>query len=154
EERGRIRELTNELEQLERLVETTPNGLDQAERAKRFEELERQRELASIALGEFQTKLVKEHGALAGQAGSASEIPASLAAETALVAWVDIPPAGPNAADPDGEHWGVVVRTRGIPAWVAIAGTGKDGIWTNEDAGLANRVRTDLRNRPEAGTTA
>ena len=46
------------MERLDKLVETTPKGLDQAERAKRFEDLKRQRELASIALGEFQTKLV------------------------------------------------------------------------------------------------
>ena len=59
-ERARLRELTAELERLDKLVESTPKDLDQAERAKRFEELKRQRELASIALGEFQTKLVQE----------------------------------------------------------------------------------------------
>ena len=35
------------------MVETTPKGLDQAERAKRFGELKRERELAAIALGNF-----------------------------------------------------------------------------------------------------
>src|SRR5205085_7853402 len=65
-ERARLRELTAALERLDRLVETTPRNLDQEERAKRFAELRRRRELASIALGEFQTKLVQEHGALAG----------------------------------------------------------------------------------------
>ena len=59
-ERDRLRELTTELERLDKLVEATPKDLDQAERAKRFEDLKRQRELASIALGEFQTKLVKD----------------------------------------------------------------------------------------------
>ena len=150
-ERARLRELTAELERLDKLVETTPKDLDQAERAKRFEELKRQRELASIALGEFQTKLVRDHGPLAGQVARLNEIQAALPADAALVAWVDIPPAGPNAADPDGEHWGVVVRSRGIPAWVPIAGTGPDGLWTKDDTGLADRVRTELRRRPGAG---
>ena len=150
-ERARLRELTAALERLDRLVETTPKGLDQAERAKRFEDLKRQRELASIALGEFQTKLVQDHGPLAGQVARLNEIQAALPADAALVAWVDIAPAGPNAADPDGEHWGVVVRSRGIPAWVPIAGTGPDGLWTKDDTGLANRVRTELRRRPGAG---
>ena len=59
-ERARLRELTAALERLDKLVETTPKGLDQSERAKRFEELKRERELASIALGEFQTKLIQE----------------------------------------------------------------------------------------------
>jgi tetratricopeptide (TPR) repeat protein len=150
-ERARLRELTSALERLDRLVETAPQGLDQSERTKRFEELKRQRELASIALGEFQTKLVQDHGALAGQVATLKEIQAALPADAALVAWVDIPPAGPSAADPDGEHWGVVVRSRGIPTWIAIAGTGKDGLWTKDDTGLAGRVRTELRRRRGGG---
>jgi tetratricopeptide (TPR) repeat protein len=151
-ERARLRELTAELEKLDRLVETTPKDIDQAERAKRFAELRRQRELAGIALGEFQTKLVQEHGALAGQVARLDEIRAALPSDAALVAWVDIRPEGPNAADPDGEHWGVVVRSRGIPAWIPLAGTGPDGLWTKDDTGLADRVRTELRRRPDASS--
>ena len=139
------------MERLDKLVETTPQGLDQAERAKRFEDLKRQRELASIALGEFQSKLVGDHGALAGQVARLNEIQAALPADAALVAWVDISLAGPNAADPDGEHWGVVVRSRGIPAWISLAGTGPDGLWTKDDTALASRVRTELRRWPDAG---
>jgi hypothetical protein len=108
--------LTAELERLDRLVETTPKDLDQAGRAKRFEDVKNQRELASIALGEFQTKLVKEHGPLAGQAATLKEIQAGMPADSALIAWVDIALPGPNAADPDGEHWGMVLRARGTPA--------------------------------------
>jgi hypothetical protein len=107
--------LTSELDRFDRLVEATPQGLDRGERAKRFEELRRQRGLASVALGEFQTKLVQDYGALAGRVAKLEEIQAALPADAALVAWVDIAPAGPNAADPDGEHWGVVVRARGTP---------------------------------------
>ncbi len=140
------------LERLNRLVETTPKDLEKTERVKGFEDLKRQRELASIALGELQTKLVKDHGALAGEVARLSEIEAALPADAALVAWVDIPPAGPNAADPDGEHLGVVARSRGIPAWVPIAGTGPDGLWTKDDTGLADRVRTELRRRPGSGS--
>jgi tetratricopeptide (TPR) repeat protein len=152
-ERAHLRELTTELERLERLVEATPKNLDQAERAKRFAELHRQRELASIALGEFQTRLVQAHEALAGKVAKLNEIQAALPTDAALVAWVDRPPAGPNAADPDGEHWGVVVRSQGIPAWVPIAGTGPDGLWTGDDTALADRVRTELRRRPGSGPT-
>jgi tetratricopeptide (TPR) repeat protein len=151
-ERARLRELTAALDRLDKLVETTPKGLDQTERAKRFEDLKRQRELASIALGEFQTRLVQDHDTLAGNVAKLNEVQAALPADAALVAWVDIPPAGPSAADPDGEHWGVVVRSRGVPAWIPIAGTGPDGLWTKDDTGLADRVRTELRSRPGAGS--
>ena len=147
-ERDRLRELTADLEQFDRLVETTPKNLDQAERAKRFEDLKRQRPLASIALGEFQAKLFGDHGPLAGQVARLNDIQAALPADAALVAWVDIPPAGPNAADPDGEHWGVVVRSRGVPTWIPIAGTGPGGLWTQDDTGLAEQVRAELRRRP------
>jgi hypothetical protein len=151
-ERDRIRVLTAELERLDKLVESIPKDLDEAGRAKRFEELKRQRELASIALGEFQTKLDQGYGALAGQVAKLEEIQAALPADAALVAWIDIPTVGPNASDPDGEHWGVVVRSKGIPTWVAIAGTGKSGLWTADDTGLANRVRTELRSRNTTGS--
>jgi tetratricopeptide (TPR) repeat protein len=150
-QRDRLRELIADLERLDRLVEATPKDLDQAERARRFEDLRRQRERASIALGEFQARLVREHGALAGPVARLSAIQAALPADAALVAWGDLPPVGPNAADPDGEHWGVVVRARGGPAWVRLAGSGPHGHWTQDDTKLTDRVRTGLRRRPEDG---
>jgi tetratricopeptide (TPR) repeat protein len=152
-ERDRLRELITALERLDRVVETTPKDLDQAERAKRFEDLKREREVASIALGEFQTKLVQDHKELAGPVARLDEIQTALPARTALIAWVDIPPVGPNAADPDGEHWGVIVRSRGVPTWVPIAGTGTHGLWSKDDTELANQVRSELRRRPADGST-
>jgi tetratricopeptide (TPR) repeat protein len=146
-ERTRLRELITDLEGLDKLVEARPKDLDQAARTKRLDELKHRRDLASIALGEFQTKLVQDHGALAGEVTGLSELQATLPGDAALVAWVDTG-THPNAADPDGEHWGVVVRSKGTPTWFPIAGTGKDGLWTNEDRGLANKVRTELRHRP------
>jgi hypothetical protein len=150
-DRTRLGELTAALERLDKLVETTPKGLDEAARAKRFEDLKRQRELASIALGEFHTKLIKEYGPLAGQAAKLKDIQAALPADTALLAWVDILPVGPSAADSDGDHWGVVVRSRGVPAWVPIAGTGKDGHWTDDDIGIARKFRAAVRSRSGSG---
>ncbi len=43
EERARLRELTTELERLDKLAETTPKNLDLAGRAQRFEDLKHQR---------------------------------------------------------------------------------------------------------------
>ena len=153
DERARLRDLTAALERLDKLVESTPRGLDQAERAKRFEDLKRERELTSIALGDFQTKLVRDHKLMAGEVAALSEIQAALPQDVALVAWVDVPPVGPNSAVRDGEHWGVVVRSRGIPAFIPIAGTGPDGLWTGDDDSLAERTRTALRRRPVASSS-
>ncbi len=151
-ERDRLHELTTQLERLDKLAESTPRDLDRAERAKRFEELKRQRALASIALGEFQTKLMQEHGALAGRVAKLEKIQTVLPADAVLVTWVDIPPVGPNAADPNGERWGVVVRSQGTPAWVSIAGTGPNGLWTKDDTELASQVKSELRSRHGAGS--
>ena len=126
-------------------METAPKDLDQAERAKRFEDLKRERALASIALGEFQSKLVQDYGARAGQVAGLGEIQLAMPKDAALVAWVDIKPASSSAADPDGEHWAVIIRSKGIPAWIPIPGTGKDWLWTEEDIGLATKVKTELR---------
>jgi len=153
-ERARLRALSTELERLDRLVEANPRRLDQAGRARRFAELRRQRELASIALGEYQTKLAQNNELPAGQVAKLNEIQPALPADAALVAWVDLAPRGPNAADPGGEHWGVVVRSLGIPTWVPIAGTGPDGLWIKDDARLAGRARTELRSRPGTGSAA
>jgi CHAT domain-containing protein/Tfp pilus assembly protein PilF len=151
-ERARLSELTAALERLDKLVDAIPRRVDRGERAKRFEELKRQRASASIALGEFQTKLVQAYGALAGQVASLNEIQAALPADAALVAWVDLPPLGPNAADPDGDHWGVVVRSKGVPAWIPTPGTGPDGLWTKDDNTLVGRIRTELRSQPGASS--
>ena len=77
-----------------------------------------------------------------------NDIQAALPADAAVVAWVDVPPVGPNAADPDGDHWGVVVRSRGIPAWIPLAGTGQHGLWTRDDTALAGQARMELRKPP------
>ena len=46
----------------------------------------------------------------------------------------------------------MVVRSRGIPAWIAIAGTGPKGLWAQDDDELAGRARAALRKRPGAGS--
>ena len=88
---------------------------------------------------------------MAGKVAELDEVQAALPADAALVAWVDIASLGPNAADPDGEHWGVVVRSKGCPTWVPIAGTEPGGLWSYGDNGLADRVRTEMRRRPDGG---
>jgi tetratricopeptide (TPR) repeat protein len=150
-ERARLRDLITALERLDRLVESTPQDLDKSERVKRFEDLRRQRELASIALGEFQAKLVQEHGTLAGPVATLNEIQSGLPADAALVAWIDIPPRGPNAADPNGEHWGALVRSQGAPVWVRLQGTGTNHQWTEDDTKLTSQVRDALSQRPGPG---
>ena len=88
---------------------------------------------------------------MAGPVAGLSEIQSALSPDSALIAWVDVPPVGRIAADRDGEHWGVVVRSRGVPSWIPIAGTGPGGLWSEDDVALASRVRTELQSRPDDG---
>src|SRR5262249_10519655 len=141
QERDQLRALVAELEQLDRLFEAPTPRLDQADRRKRLEELRQRRDPARIALGELQSRLARAHGPLGGRVAGLDEVPAALPADAALIAWVDREPAGPGSADPDGEHWGAVVRARGAPVWIRLAGTGRDRRWTQDDTELTDRVR-------------
>jgi CHAT domain-containing protein len=65
-----------------------------------------------------------------------AEVQAALAADAALVFWVDLP----KTAD----HWGCVLRRSGPPAWVRLKGSGPNGAWTADDDQLPRRLRDDL----------
>jgi CHAT domain-containing protein/Flp pilus assembly protein TadD len=76
-----------------------------------------------------------------------AEVQAALAADAALVFWVDVPPTG--------DHWGCVLRRSGPPAWVRLKGSGPDGAWTEADQALPRRLRDDLdRGEADAGRRA
>src|SRR5262249_6676683 len=125
--------------------------LDRAERRKRLDDLRQQRDRAQIALGGLRSQLAQKYGPLAGQVAELVEIQSALPGDAALVGWVDIKPHGPKAADPSGEHWGVIVRGKGTPAWVRLPGMGKDKQWTEEDTKLSALVREALVQRPRPG---
>jgi CHAT domain-containing protein len=62
------------------------------------------------------------------------------------VGWIDLPPpAGPKAADPNGEHWAFLLRHSGPPACVRLRGSGPAGAWSEGDTALPARLRTALQ---------
>jgi tetratricopeptide (TPR) repeat protein len=148
QQRSEIQQRVAELERLDRLFEAPMTQLDQAERRTRLEQLRQQRDRAQIALGELQVQLAAQYGPWAGRVATLTEIQAALPAEDALMAWVDLKPTGPKAADPGGEHWAVVIRARGTPAWIRLPGTGPQQQWTEDDTKLAAAVRQALTHRP------
>jgi tetratricopeptide (TPR) repeat protein len=81
-------------------------------------------------------------------------IQAQIAPNAALVFWVDVT-ALPTDADPNGEHWGCVLRHAGPPAWVPLPGSGLKGAWTRDDDRLPRLLHDDLaRGEPEAAARA
>ena len=140
-ERDELRLVVAELERLNRLFEAPMLKLDQAQQRKRLEELRQRRDRVQIALGELQSRFDSKYGPLAGRVADLPEVQSALPPDAALVTWVDREPIGPNAANPGGEHWGVVVHARGAPAWVRLPGTGRHQGWTEDDTELTARVR-------------
>jgi CHAT domain-containing protein len=52
-----------------------------------------------------------------------------------LIGWLDLP-GHEKAKDPNGEHWGVIVRGQGPPTWVPLRGSGPEGVWGEKDVKL------------------
>jgi tetratricopeptide (TPR) repeat protein len=63
-------------------------------------------------------------------------VQAVLADDEALLFWLDF-----SSFD---EHWGCVVRHRGVPVWVRLPGSGRAGAWTPDDDHLPRRLRDGL----------
>src|SRR5262249_28409041 len=90
-------------------------------------------------------------GASRGEVYPLGRVQSRLPADAALLAWVDLRRA-PHAADPNGEHWAVVVRHRGAPRWVKLPRTGPAGGRTADDELAQDHVRVGLGTSPVPGS--
>jgi tetratricopeptide (TPR) repeat protein len=144
-EQARQAELTARLEQLDRQIEQTlAAGEDTPERKRRREELLGQRRAVQEELSAFAGRLEETYGPAAGKVFDRATVQAALPADSALVGWLDLT-ALPGAADPNGEHWAVLLRSAGEPTWVRLPGCGPGGGWTEEDNRLATALRAALQ---------
>jgi hypothetical protein len=154
QERATLGERLAELERLDRLFEAPMDKVVQARRSEQLEDLRGKRDRAQIALGEVRSQLARKYGARAGRVATLPEIQSALPADAALVAWVDQRGFGPKSADPNGDRWGVVIRSRGTPSWARLPGSGKYQQWTDEDSKLPRRLFQALTHRPKPDATA
>ncbi len=83
-----------------------------------------ERDQVLLQLRQWQAKMEEQYGPVAGKVYELSirSRRARLPPHAALIAWLDIP-GHPKAKDPQGEHWGVVVRHTGAPVWVKLIGS-------------------------------
>jgi tetratricopeptide (TPR) repeat protein len=112
-----------------------------AEQQRRREELLGDRLQVQADLIVFVHQLEKDYGPVAGQVFDRDRIQAALLEDTALLAWVDVDPAGPKSADSDGEHWAVLLRHSRSPIWERLPGSGPGGSWTDADNALSRQLR-------------
>ncbi len=96
-------------------------------------------------LSEFESYLATTYGVAQGQNYDLARIQQVLSPDTALISWLDIE-GHPRAADPQGEHWGVIIRKSGIPEWVKLPGTGVEATWTPDDDQLGQQLAGVLAN--------
>jgi tetratricopeptide (TPR) repeat protein len=147
EERQQQQVLNEQLDQiapqvLALVTKQQPTAKEQA----RLKELTRKRvalesELASLAVMVARRDILE-----------LKRLQAQLPADAALLAWVDIY-FRTGTADPNGEHWGCVVRRSGPPAWVKLPGSGPAKAWIEDDHDLHHAVR-DLLIQPPRGATS
>jgi tetratricopeptide (TPR) repeat protein len=135
-ERIQQAQLVARLQRLDQLFEKSITfGEPSREQKRRRDELFTQRLKSQEELAAFTQELEKKYGPIAGQVFDRAAIQATLPADTALIVWVDTR-GEPKAHDPNGEHWAMLLRTRGTPIWERLRGTGPKGEWTEADTNL------------------
>jgi hypothetical protein len=126
------------------MLEQTLAGKETPQRQQRAEELLGQRLQGQQQLGDSARQLEQQYGPAVGQVLAQADIQKALAADTALLGWVDLK-GNPTEADPNGEHWAVLLRAQGAPIWVRLPGSGTDHSWIDADDRLAHELMQALR---------
>ena len=75
-----------------------------------------------------------KYGALASRPATLEEAQKAIPEGTALVGWIDTKT----------EHWACLLGHSGDPAWIRLAGSGKEGAWTKEEEGICQSLRGEL----------
>jgi len=101
---------------------------------KRLDDLRREESETRRQLLDLQQALERKYGPLAGRPVTLDEARAALPDDTVLVGWVDT----------NLHHAACVLHRSGAPAWVTIAGLGRDGAWDKEDEARARRLHDAL----------
>jgi tetratricopeptide (TPR) repeat protein len=150
EDLKRQTELAKRLERLDHLL-TKQLALREptaAQKQERNDLLDRHLK-AQEELTRFGHSLEEKYGAADGKVFDRKQIQAALPADTALVVWIDFAAAGSSAADPNGEHWAVLLRSQGEPIVERLHGRGPGGDWSAEDTDLPGRLRKALTDRKD-----
>jgi CHAT domain-containing protein/tetratricopeptide (TPR) repeat protein len=138
---GKVQLLDKQIAALLQLKEVTAAHRQQREK------FQKERDAVLVELTQFEAESARNHGPAAGQVYSLADIQKHIPADAALVGWLDIR-GERKAADPNGEHWACIVRQRGAPVWVKLAGTGPKGAWTEDDDDLPGRCRLAVTGPP------
>jgi CHAT domain-containing protein len=143
-ERDKQTQISARIDRLNKLIEKASAAKPTPEQDKQRQELLSQLRQAYDELAAFDRQLEQKYGSIAGEVFPRGRIQEVLAADTALIAWLDIP-GQLKAADPDGGHWAILLRSSGDPIWIRLPGSGEKGAWTDADTQLPARLRKALQ---------
>ncbi|HTU88670.1 MAG TPA: tetratricopeptide repeat protein [Gemmataceae bacterium] len=144
-ERDKQAQITARIDRLNQLIQRASVAKPTPEQSKQRDERLTQLRQAFDELAAFTQQLETKYGPIAGQVFPHGQIQKSLPQDAALIAWLDI--AGqPKAADPNDEHWAILLRFNGDPIWVRLSGNGDNNAWTDADTQLPDKLRDALQN--------
>jgi CHAT domain-containing protein/tetratricopeptide (TPR) repeat protein len=150
-EQAHLADLARHLERLEAgLVESGTGKQLTEEQTRRHKDQLAQRRQAQEQLDVLIRTLAEKYGISEARPYALEQIQAALAPDTALIGWVDVAGLGQDTGGVN-EHWALVLRARGKPAWVPLPGSGRDKSWTDADTHLPTELAVSLRARPQAG---
>ena len=144
-ERDKQSQITARIDRLQKLIEQVSVAKPSPEQTKQREEWLTQLRQAYDQLATFTQQLETNYGPIAGQVYSRAQIQKSLPVDAALIAWLDIA-GNPKAADPNGEHWAILLRSSGDPIWLRLHGSGDHNAWIDDDIQLPAKLRDALQN--------
>jgi tetratricopeptide (TPR) repeat protein len=143
-ERDKQAQIAARIDRLQKLIEKTSVAKPTPEQSKQRDEWLGQLRQAFDELAAFAQQLETKYGPIAGQVFARAQIQKTLPQDAAVLSWLDI--AGkPKAADPNGEHWAILLRSTGDPIWVRVSGRGDNGAWTDADTQLPAKLRAALQ---------
>src|SRR5262249_28459152 len=119
DELARRAQFRHQLTRLDRQLEEALAAKESPQRKQRLDEVPGQRLESQERLAELARQLDERYGPAAGQALDRAVVQQALPADAALLGWIDLP-GDAQAADPNGEHWAVVVRQKGDPVCVRL----------------------------------
>jgi tetratricopeptide (TPR) repeat protein len=147
-ERERESGLVGQLDKLdERISALLAAEVSTGESRARADTLRWAQEKLQAELTQFEAEMATKYGVAAGQVYDLGRIREVLPEDAAFLAWVDVK-GDPHSVDPNGEHWGCVLRREGQPIWVKLPGSGEGGVWTEDDDELPRVVRGALGTPP------
>jgi hypothetical protein len=147
------RQCQTQLQARLRLLESQLEKLAVVSKLSEAQEEQRQQLLTQLlqtqnGLTKLNHELEEKYGPVAGKTLPVALLQKALPADGAYLGWLDYKGEA-KAADPNGEHWAILLKPSGDPTWVRLPGTGPKNAWTSADDELPWKLTQGLTSAGE-----